>query len=206
VNKGLLQKVNAVAERRLRRWSVVLALAAISVALAFGGDELRQLGRYEPSAFDGEEYWRLLAAHVLHLGWGHLWPNLAALLLIGALFEDLFDYGDWLAVGLTAALAIDAGLYLLDPDVRWYVGLSGVLHGFVAGGALAALLRGRSIGAVLALGLGAKLVFEQTWGPMPLTAATTGGPVIVAAHLYGSAGGLLAAALLHVVRYQRSRL
>jgi rhomboid family GlyGly-CTERM serine protease len=206
VNKGLLQKVNDVAEWRLRRWSVVLAIAAISVALAFGGEELRLLGRYERSAFDGGEYWRLLTAHLLHLGWGHLGPNLAALLLIGALFEDLFDYADWLGVWLTAALTIDGGLYLLDPDVRWYVGLSGVLHGFVAGGALASLLRGRSIGAVLAVGLSAKLIWEQTWGPMPFTAATTGGPVIVAAHLYGSAGGLLATASLHFVRRQRSRL
>jgi len=206
VNKDLLQKVNAVAEWRLRHWSVVLAIAAISLALAFGGDELRQLGRYERSAFDGGEYWRLLAAHLLHLGWGHLWPNLAALLLIGALFEDLLDYADWLALGLAAALTIDAGLYLFDPEVGWYVGLSGVLHGFVAGGALTSLLRGRSLGAILAVGLGAKLVFEQTWGPVPFTAATTGGPVIVAAHLYGSAGGLLAAVALHIVRRQRSRL
>jgi rhomboid family GlyGly-CTERM serine protease len=185
---------------------VVLVIAAISIALAFGGDDLRALGRYESSALDGGQYWRLLTAHVLHLGWGHLWPNIVALLLIGALFENLFDHGDWLAVGLASAIAIDAGLYFLDPDVRWYVGLSGVLHGFVAGGALAALLRGQSSGALLAAGLSAKLIWEQTFGPMPYTAAAAGGPVIVAAHLYGSAGGLLATAMLHFVRRRRSRL
>lgn len=198
--------LSGVAEWRLRRWSIVLAIAAVSVALAFGGDELRLLGRYERLAFDGGEYWRLLTAHLLHLGWGHLWPNVAALLLIGALFEDLFDYGDWLGVGLASALTIDAGLYFLDPSVRWYVGLSGVLHGFVAAGALSSLRRGRSLGAVLAVGLSAKLVWEQTWGPMPFTATTTGGPVIVAAHLYGSAGGLVAAAVLQFVRPRSSRL
>lgn len=198
--------LNDVAEWRLRRWLIVLAIAAVSVALAFGGDDLLLLGRYERLAFDGGEYWRLLTAHLLHLGWGHLWPNVAALLLVGALFEDLFDYGDWLGVGLASALTIDAGLYLLDPGVRWYVGLSGVLHGFVAAGALSSLLRGRSLGAVLAVGLSAKIIWEQTWGPIPFTAATTGGPVIVAAHLYGSAGGLLAAAVLQFVRRRGSRL
>lgn len=198
--------LNDVAEWRPRRWLIVLVMAAVSVALAFGGDDLLLLGRYERSAFDDGEYWRLLTAHLLHLGWGHLWPNVAALFLIGALFEDLFDYGDWLGVGLASALTIDAGLYLLDPSVRWYVGLSGVLHGFVAAGALSSLLRGRSLGAVLAVGLGAKLIWEQTWGPLPFTAATTGGPVIVAAHLYGSGGGLLAAAVLQFVRRRSSRL
>lgn len=206
MTKDLLPNVNDVANRRLRRWSVVLAIAALTVALGLGGDTLRLLGRYQPSAFDDGEYWRLLTAHLLHLGWGHLWPNVAALLLIGALFDKVFDRIDWLAVGFAAALAIDAGLYLLDPEVRWYVGLSGVLHGFVAGGALAAMLRGQSSGVWLAAGLGVKLLWEQTLGPMPLTAAAAGGPVIVAAHLYGSAGGLLASTASYFVRRRHSRV
>jgi rhomboid family GlyGly-CTERM serine protease len=206
VTKDPLPTVNDVANRRLRRWSVVLAIAALSVALGLGGETLRLLGRYQPSAFDDGEYWRLLTGHLLHLGWGHLWPNVIALLLIGALFNNVFDRIDWLVVGLAAAVAIDTGLYVLEPQVRWYVGLSGVLHGFVAGGALAALLRGQSSGAWLAAGLGAKLLWEQTMGPMPFTAAAAGGPVIVAAHLYGTAGGLLASAVSYFVRRWHSRL
>jgi rhomboid family GlyGly-CTERM serine protease len=206
VTKALLKSTNSVADRRLQRWSVVLAIAALSVTMALGGDTLRLLSRYQPSAFDNGEYWRLLTAHLVHLGWGHLWPNVAALLLIGALFANVFDRIDWLAVGLAAAISIDVGLYFLDPEVRWYVGLSGVLHGFVAAGALAALLRGEPSGAWLAVGLGAKLIWEQTWGPMPFTAAAAGGPVIVAAHLYGSVGGLVASAASHFMRRRHSRL
>jgi len=206
VNKGLLLIVNGVAEWRLERWWIVLAIAAACLVLALGGDEARLWGRYERGALASGEYWRLVTAHLVHLSWGHLWPNLAALTLIGALFERLFDSKDWLAVGLGAAVAIDAGLYLFDPNVQWYVGLSGVLHGFIAGGAFAALLRGQAIGAVLAIGLSAKLIFEQTWGAVPFTAAAMGGPVIVAAHLYGAAGGLLAATSTHFVRGRTSRL
>jgi rhomboid family GlyGly-CTERM serine protease len=176
------------------------------LALAFGGDDVRIWARYERGALASGEYWRLITAHLVHLGWGHLWPNLAALAVIGALFDNVFDGGDWVAVGLGAAAAIDAGLYLIDPNVQWYVGLSGVLHGFIAGGAFLALLRGQAVGALLAIGLSAKLIFEQTWGPVPLTAATTGGAVIVAAHLYGAAGGLLAAAARHIVRVRKGRL
>jgi rhomboid family GlyGly-CTERM serine protease len=176
------------------------------LVLAAGGDELRALGRYERAAIEGGQYWRLLSGHLVHLGFGHLWPNVAALLIIGALFDDVFRTADWLRASIASAAAIDIGLYVFDPDVTWYVGLSGVLHGLVAGGALALLLRKQKLGAALALGLGAKLAFEQLAGPVPFTAESVGGPVVVAAHLYGAAGGLLAETVAHFVRRRRSQV
>jgi rhomboid family GlyGly-CTERM serine protease len=206
VNKGLFAKLKDVAHWRLQRGWPVLALALASLTLELAGDSGRLWGRYDGALVTQGEYWRLITAHVVHLGWGHLWPNLTALLLIGALFEDLFDAGMWLVLAAAAAGSIDLGLLLLDRDVDWYVGLSGVLHGFVAAGALTAWLRGQSIGWLLALGLAAKLVWEQTMGPVPFTAAAVGGPVVVASHLYGTAGGLLAAAATHIVRARRARV
>ena len=181
-------------------------ILVVCLALAVGGDALRELGRYQRDAIEGGEYWRLVSGHLVHLGLGHLWPNLAALLIIAALFEDVFGNADWLRVSLASAAAIDVGLYWFDADVLWYVGLSGVLHGVVAAGAFALLLRRQAIGVVLALGLAAKLAFEQLSGPVPFTAASVGGPVVVAAHLYGAGGGLLAETLARVVRRLRSRV
>ena len=53
--------------------------------------------------------------------------------------------------------------------------------------------RPRQHAAALLGALGLKLALEQTIGVLPWSALGTGGPVIVAAHLYGAAGGLLAA-------------
>ncbi len=197
---------SGVAAWRLRSWGAILVLLAVSAALALGGDELRDLGRYERQAIEDGEYWRLVTGHLVHLGFGHLWPNLAALAVIGALFADIFRNADWWRASVVSAGAIDAGLYVFNPEVLWYVGLSGVLHGFVAAGALALCLRREALGAVLAVGLVGKISFEQIVGPVPFTAASVGGPVVVAAHLYGVAGGLLAEALTHVVRRHRSRV
>lgn len=183
-----------------------LALAACSLALALGGDEARLWARYDRAAIATGELWRLVAAHLVHLGWGHWWPNVAALFVIGALFEDLLSPLEWLIVTVVCALAIDAGLYVFDADVQWYVGLSGVLHGFVACGAFLLLRERSKIGAVLAIGIAIKLVFEQTVGPVPFTAASVGGPVIVAAHLYGVVAGVATALCFSVVRARRSRL
>ncbi len=206
MNKGLFARLKDVAHWRLRRGWPVLALALASLALEAAGEPGRLWGRYDGALVTQGEYWRLVTAHVVHLGWGHLWPNLTALVLIGALFEDIFDAGMWLLTAAAAAGSIDLGLMLIDQDVDWYVGLSGVLHGFVAAGALTAVLRGQSIGWLLAIGLAAKLVWEQTMGPVPFTAAAVGGPVVVASHLYGAAGGLIAAAMAHVVRARSSRV
>jgi rhomboid family GlyGly-CTERM serine protease len=196
----------AVAFRRLRTWLAIFVILCACVALAAGGDELRELGRYQRDALENGQLWRLVTGHLVHLGWGHLWPNLAALAIIGALFDGVFRNADWWRVSLVSAGAIDVGLYVFDPGVLWYVGLSGVLHGLVAAGALALSLGRQTLGIVLAIGLCAKLAFEQLAGPVPFTAAAVGGPVVVAAHLYGAVGGALAEALVHVVRRRRSRV
>jgi rhomboid family GlyGly-CTERM serine protease len=206
VNKGLFARFEDVAERRLRRGWPILALALASVGMELAGDDARLWARYDGTLVAQGEYWRLVTGHVVHLGWGHLWPNLTALLLIGALFEDLFDARTWWLLAAAAAGSIDLGLLLLRPDVDWYVGLSGVLHGFVAAGALTAWFRGQTLGWVLGVGLAAKLLWEQTVGPVPLTAAAVGGPVVVASHLFGTAGGLAAVAAMHVVRMFRRRV
>ena len=191
--------------RRLRDSWVVVALLVVCALLALGGDELRDLGRYERQAIESGEAWRLVSGHLVHLGVGHLWPNLAATAIIGLLFEGVFRNADWVRVGAASAAAIDLGLYALEPQVLWYVGLSGVLHGYVAAGALALLVRRDKLGVVLAIGLAAKLVFEQVAGPVPFTAESVGGPVVVAAHLYGVVGGLLAEGAAQVAR-RRSRV
>jgi len=195
----------SVSVRRLRDSWVIVALLAVCLLLAAGGDSVRELGRWERDAIDTGEYWRLVSGHLVHLGLGHLWPNLAALLIIGLLFEGVFRNWDWVRIGAASVAAIDLGLYVLDPDVQWYVGLSGVLHGYVAAGALALIMRGEKLGVVLAVGVGAKLVFEQVVGPVPFTAASVGGPVVVAAHLYGVVGALLAEGATELVR-RRSRV
>lgn len=206
-----MKQVNAfrpigVAFWRLRNAWPVAVLLVVCALLAAGGDELRQLGRYERAGLESGEYWRLVSGQLVHLGLGHLWPNLAALAIIGVLLDEVFTAGDWWRTALASAAAIDLGLYFLEPDVLWYVGLSGVLHGFVAAGALAFIVRRQVIGAVLGAGLVAKLLYEQLVGPVPFTAESVGGPVVVAAHLYGALGAFLAAAATLVVRRRASRV
>ncbi len=147
---------------------------------------LRPLLRYQRDALAQGEWWRLLTGHLVHLGPAHLAWDLAALVLIWRLFGDRLDNGRWLLVTLTAMVGIDAGLWWLDPRLRWYLGLSGLLHGWFAAGGLAEWPRDRRYALVVLGLLAAKLGWEALAGPLPGTAAAIGGAVVTQAHLYGA--------------------
>jgi rhomboid family GlyGly-CTERM serine protease len=100
-----------------------------------------------------------------------------------------------LIILLGAAAGCDLGLWFLHPGIGWYVGLSGLLHGLLLGGALALVRRRRWTGLGIALLVFAKLVWEQTWGPLPGSEAMIDNRVVVEAHLYGAVGGAAAAGL-----------
>lgn len=160
------------------------------------GDAGRLALRYERSALESGEWWRLLSAHFVHLGWPHTALNVVALLLLAAIFGPVGRARDWLIVIIAAALAIDLGLYVAAPGIDWYVGLSGVLHGlYAAGVGMMGRVRPR-FALALAVGLVIKLTVEQIGGPLTATAALTGGEVVTAAHLFGAIGGLAAEGLL----------
>lgn len=142
------------------------------------------------------EWWRLLTAHLIHLNFRHAVLDLGGLALLWALFaRDLRPWA-WAVVVLFAIAAIDCGLWVRDPQVRWYLGVSGVLHGVLAAAAFIRLRRGDFEGWLLAGLLLAKLAYEQIHGALPFAGDM---PVIVDAHLYGALGGLAAAILLDLL-------
>jgi rhomboid family GlyGly-CTERM serine protease len=176
----------------------------LCIVLSLGGDTLRELARYERSALAGAEIWRLLTAHLVHLGIGHTLLNVGALAILVWLFDEALDNVEWAAVMLVSALAIDVGLYAFASHVVWYVGLSGVLHGVMIAGGLKLLAARAPLGLLLlTLTLG-KLSWEQ-WGgtAIPYSELTSGGHVVIEAHLYGAIGGAVALAGLVAVRRAR---
>ncbi|HLS81812.1 MAG TPA: rhombosortase [Steroidobacter sp.] len=179
-----------------RVWLV--GLTALLVLPALGGETLREALRYERSAvLDEGEYWRLLTAHFVHGDLQHLLLNAAGLVVIALLLRGAYSARAWLTIGLLSMLAIGVGLVWRQPQLDWYVGFSGVLHGLLAAGAIA-WWRQESTASALALSaiVAGKLLWEQWRGALPLGGAL---PVVVDAHLYGAIGGVSAALALLVV-------
>jgi rhomboid family GlyGly-CTERM serine protease len=137
------------------------------------------------------ESWRVLTAHLVHLGWAHTIMNLAALWLIAWLFGRLFSPRNWLWLGMATALGISAGLWWFSPEIDWYVGISGVLHGFTMAAAIILVAHRIAAGYLVLLMVGGKIFWEQASGALPMTAMTSGGAVVVDSHLYGALVGAL---------------
>lgn len=183
----------------IRTAAVPLALGAVCLLLAFSGDWGREWLRYERTALAAEP-WRLLTAHLVHLGWSHLLLNLGGLALVWLLVGEYLGVRQWALVTAVSALIVSGGLWLLDPGLAWYVGLSGVLHGLLIAGAIAGLGRRTGETATLLVLVGAKLVWEQYSGPLPGSEISAGGPVVVDAHLFGALGGLVAGVPMRLLR------
>lgn len=178
-----------------RAWPLWL-LGAAAIVLSLAGGPSSPALRYERAAVLAGEWWRLLSGHLVHLGVSHLVLNLAGLALIGWIFGPGLRAAAWLWMLLASVIALGAGFLLLSPQLNWYVGLSGVLHGLLLGAALLDRGFGRGLRLALVLGVLAKLAWEQWAGALPFTAEAAGGPVVVDAHLYGALGGLAAGLLL----------
>ncbi len=137
---------------------------------------------------------------MVHFDLRHALLNGAGATLLWPLFARELPWRVWLMVIGAAILAIDAGLWFRDPQVHWYVGASGVLHGVMAAGALAQLQRREFLAPLLLLVLIVKLAYEEMNHALPLTGSM---PVVTQAHLYGAAAGLVVAFV--VARLARRR-
>ncbi|MBT8135469.1 MAG: rhombosortase [Gammaproteobacteria bacterium] len=186
----------AVQEHLARTWPLLLTALLVTV-IAAGGDTARDVLRYDRSAVDaGVQWWRLLSGHLVHLGLSHTLLNLAGLALVILLFPREYTAWQWWLLLLGGAAGISAGFVLLRVDLVWYVGLSGILHGLFAAGAVRWIRVGDLEGYALALFLVGKLAWEQWNGALPLSVSTSGGPVVVDAHLYGAVIGTVFALVL----------
>jgi rhomboid family GlyGly-CTERM serine protease len=165
------------------------------LALRLGGDTIAGGLLYERRAILGGQVWRFVTGHLVHTNWAHVGLNLvvaAAILL--ALGRYLKRPG---LPFLICLVGVSTGLLVLAPDVRWYVGLSGTLHGMLACGAIRAARRTRQPiwWVVLAL-LAAKVAWEQLRGAHGSLEEIIGARVIVQAHLWGAVSGVAAWALV----------
>lgn len=178
---------------------LALGIVVICLGLQAGGDSAREILEFQREGLAQGEFWRVFSGHFIHLGWSHALMNLAALGLLAFLLGEGLGVGSVLTLLLASLLAVDAGLWFLQPELQWYVGLSGVLHGLFAGLLLIQwVCRGERYLWLIFL-LSVKLAWEGTSGSLPLTADLAGGPVVIVAHLYGTAGGVLGAIMVILV-------
>ena len=184
---------------------LVGALCGLALLIQLAGNAAQSALRFERQSIVAGDLWRLLSGHLVHLGWTHLLLNLAGLALVWALVGSVYSGLVWILVTFAVVFAVDAGLWLLNPGLEWYVGLSGVLHGLLVAGLIGLISAGasrRNEAIALVVLLLLKLGYEQIAGAMPGSGSLAGGAVVVDAHLYGALGGLCAALVVYLITHR----
>jgi rhomboid family GlyGly-CTERM serine protease len=195
---------------RSNKWLLCLGVSIAAFALTFWPQGLL-LFRYERVLVSSGQLWRLASAHFVHLNAAHLLLNLAGLLLICELLWNRLPLRHGIGLLATSVAGISGLLWWRYPEMAWYAGLSGALHGLWAGCALATCLpstnqaegpdrrsvtkpetgaaywtvsRWAGVGGLLLLG--AKLILEAQNGASPELVKAIGAPVATVAHLHGA--------------------
>ena len=150
----------------------------------------RRLLSYDRAGVEAGQWWRLLSAHFVHIDLEHAALNSLGLVLMWALFARDFSPWRWAAIYCGSALAVSLGLWFANPEVQWYVGASGALHGVMTAGTIAHLRRRDLDGWILAIFIVGKIAYEQSAGALPFAGTLN---TIVDAHLYGAIGGVVLA-------------
>ncbi|WNO60743.1 rhombosortase [Rheinheimera sp. MMS21-TC3] len=182
--------------RRSKTWLGFAFITIISCVAIMLPEQIQQLFFYQYSAIEQAEYWRLLTGHLMHSNNWHLVMNLAGLGLVYLLHGRY--YTAWsiiLYVGCTA-LGISYLLLFFAPEIKVYVGLSGVLHALLCIGAFKDIQHKEPTGKILFFGLIAKVGYEQWQGPDADLAQLINANVAIDAHLYGVISGFILAFML----------
>lgn len=143
-----------------------------------------------------QQPWRLWTAHWVHVSWPHAALNLTALLLLPWIFPHYPPRRFWLMLGLGCPL-ISICMWFGLPDLRWYAGLSGILHGIYFSAAVHAFVSrtDRLVASILWIGLTVKIFLENIIVGQS-TAELIGAPVLTQAHYFGVAVVVFASAIL----------
>ncbi len=183
-------------------WLLPALIAALCIALEVA--ELSSRLRFDRDLVENGNWWLLLSCNFVHLGLNHLLLNLSGLGLIYLLLWDNYSTPEWLGLTLISSVGVGVGVYLWSPELYWYVGFSGALHGLMIAGAIADIRRFPKSGSALFALIIVKLIWEQLFGAVPGSEAAAGGNVAVDSHLYGAICGALVGIVFTAIKHLRT--
>ncbi len=155
----------------------------------------------------GNLIWRWFTAHIVHFSAVHFLLNLAGMLVIAAINRAfLFSRQGGLSF-IFLGLWVSAGIWLFNPEIVTYAGLSGVLHGlFVLAIVITDQYRRAFKAFLLLLWMGKVLLEQSGYFDLSGRADALGVAVAVDAHLYGLIGGIVFLAVSCLFAYLQKRV
>lgn len=146
---------------------------------------------YHHDWFETGQWWRLITAHFMHTNVFHFVVNLVGLILLYFLHSEYSTPKMFTVNILILCLGISLCIYFWSPSIRWYVGLSGVLHGIFAWGVIIDIFFKRKTGYLLLAGLTVKIIDEQFFSDSQFMSNLIEAHVASDAHFFGAVIGIV---------------
>ncbi len=145
-----------------------------------------------PNTLSDYEYWRWLTCNFVHFGWAHAIMDAIGFALVSLAFFYFISIQRYLCLLLFCCLAVGTLISVLSPDILYYAGLSGAIHGLLVAGCFYAThfpVWKRLLVFIITTG---KILQEQLPG-FDINPTNNFMPVSIAvdAHLIGAVAGLI---------------
>ncbi len=187
---------------RTFRFPAATALLAFLAVAAFFLPRWTELLQYDRARIAAGEVWRLATCHATHWSGDNLFWDAATFILLGAITE--VRWPRWfLGCLFLSGAAISAAIWLVQPEIRTYRGLSGidsalftlVLTGEIRHGILMGQRRRLLAAGFLAVAFTAKTTVEVVGGSTVFVDSAAAGfmPVPLAHAIGGLIGGAIGA-------------
>lgn len=181
---------------------MTLSLSVLMFVFWLLGETMETTLEFSRTAITQGEYGRIFTGNFVHYGFAHLIMNLAAFILVGfSLLRD-FSVKNYVALFIVCALFVGWGILLRNPDLFFYRGLSGILHGLIVAGLLLNKFRNPWF-SYLCLGLVFAKIIHEHQANFHENQLQELLPVMVAvdSHLYGAIAGLCYSAIWFTVQH-----
>jgi rhomboid family GlyGly-CTERM serine protease len=190
----------------LKSYSVWIGIGVVCVLAFLAGDSATETLRFDRSAIANGEWWRTVSSHFVHLSYGHLLLNLAALALAGYVASPRTPIAFQIVAWFWLIAFTGVGLWLWAEDLNYYVGLSGALHGAMLVAIAPSPFYSVKVRWVVGLVIVSKVLWEQTgYYDDMANVEMVGGRTEARSHLYGAMAGLIWVAVWMMTRYIRNR-
>ncbi len=134
------------------------------------------------------ELWRIWTGNLVHSNYYHLALNLAGFWVFLLLFKEVMNSTKLFITLLLLISGVGIGLYIFNPELYWYAGLSGALYGLFIVGAFYALIdKDYLTGLSIIIIIPSKIIWDYVHNSGQSNADLIGVPVSTDSHIYGIA-------------------
>lgn len=198
-----MKKLIIAVEMKPRDIACYAIFGAVLLLLSLLHELVNPWMHYNTAAVESGEYWRIVTGHLSHLNIQHGLLNVAGFWTCCFFFSDVYKLSHFAVWSILGPVVVGLAMYFFDDPVNYYVGLSGLLYGWLMFAIIAGFRTNPGLHLVGFLVLAGRIVWEQSpIYDVNYLMDSIGGVVYVNAHLYGTLFGTTMALFVLASQFQ----